>query len=492
LTAYIAVFLAAAVLYIASCAPGPLWQDSGMYQYRIWHNDIEGILGLALAHPLYLLIGIAVKYVPLGDFAYRVNLISAVAGAVAVANLFLLLRLWFGKNPPAVIAAMSFALSWTTWQSASIAEVYTLYLAIFLTELIMLFQYIKTRRISFLYLLAFFNGLAIADHNSAVIPLACYAVFWIVLLLKRQIRLSHLGVIIVLWIIGAAPYEYLIVKNIIQSGDFSAVLTSAFFGNGWQRAVLNTSISARLVKENLMFIAYNFPTPNVILFFAGLYGLKKLSPARSFRNILWAMSALFFVFAFRYTVPDRYAFFLPFYCLAAILIGVGFNLLVTSGHKTLACLVFIFALLPIPAYIFVPLAAQKMQLKLPTKREIPYRNDYTWFLQPWQTANHGPEQFAEEVFSSVPNDAVIYADGTTVYPLLYVQEIQNRHKDVRIISSHPKRQNPIVFDEKTIPQLLTQTSVYVVSPLPGYCPQFLIDGYAFKEAGILWKVVDYH
>jgi hypothetical protein len=32
-TSYIAVFLAAAVLYIATCAPGPLWQDSGMYQY---------------------------------------------------------------------------------------------------------------------------------------------------------------------------------------------------------------------------------------------------------------------------------------------------------------------------------------------------------------------------------------------------------------------------------------------------------------------------
>ncbi|MBA7477049.1 hypothetical protein ES707_12447 [subsurface metagenome] len=37
---YIVVFLAAAVLYAATCAPGPLWQDSGIYQYRIWHNDV--------------------------------------------------------------------------------------------------------------------------------------------------------------------------------------------------------------------------------------------------------------------------------------------------------------------------------------------------------------------------------------------------------------------------------------------------------------------
>jgi hypothetical protein len=95
---YFVVLLVAAVLYIATCAPGPLWQDSGMYQYRIWHNDIEGMLGLALSHPLYHIIGIGVKYIPLGEFAYRVNLISAIAAAFTIANLFLLLRLWLGKN----------------------------------------------------------------------------------------------------------------------------------------------------------------------------------------------------------------------------------------------------------------------------------------------------------------------------------------------------------------------------------------------------------
>ena len=60
-SSYIAVLIIAAVLYIATCAPGALWQDSGMYQYRIRHNDIEGNLGLALSHPLYHIIGIGVK-----------------------------------------------------------------------------------------------------------------------------------------------------------------------------------------------------------------------------------------------------------------------------------------------------------------------------------------------------------------------------------------------------------------------------------------------
>ncbi|MHC4572306.1 MAG: protein O-mannosyl-transferase family, partial [Planctomycetota bacterium] len=99
---YLAVLMGAAALYVLTCAPSVLWQDSGVYVYRIWHNDIQGDLGLALSHPLYIMVGIAVKHIPLGELAWRINLISALFGAVAIANLFLLLRLWLGKNLPAI------------------------------------------------------------------------------------------------------------------------------------------------------------------------------------------------------------------------------------------------------------------------------------------------------------------------------------------------------------------------------------------------------
>jgi hypothetical protein len=488
---YFVVLLAAAVLYIASCTPGPLWQDSGMYQYRIWHNDIEGKLGLALSHPLYHIIGIGVKYIPLGEFAYRVNLISAIAAAFTIANLFLLLRLWLGKNLPAVLAAVTLALSWTVWQFASIAEVYTLYSALLLAELIMLLQYVKTKRVGFLYLLALFNGLAIANHMWGIIPFTCYVVFVAVLLVQKQIRLRSLIVFVGLWVIGAAPYEYLIIKNIIQTGDFTGTMASALFGNSWQGAVFNISLSTKLVRDNLIFMAYNFPTPNCLFFFAGLYGLKKVSPSRGFRNIFLALLVLFFAFAFRYTVPDRYAFFMPFYCLVSVLIGVGFNLLITwPERRTLACLVFIFALLPIPTYIIAPLAAQKIQFKLPTKREIPCRNDYIWFLRPWRTGYNGPEKFANEALDVVENGAIIYADGTTAYPLLYIQEIEGKRRDVTIVSGHGSVNNLKEYNEDVIDKVLTERAVYVVSPLAGYCPQFLLERYEFEQSGVLWKVVD--
>jgi len=489
---YIAVFLAAAALYAVTCAPGAVWQDSGMYQYRIWHNDIQGNLGLALSHPLYHLIGIAVKPVPWGDFAYRVNLISAVAAAIAVANLFLLLRLWLGKTAPAMMASITFALSWTHWQFASIAEVYTLHSALFFAELILLLQYIRTKRIGFLYLLALFNGLAIANHMWAAIAFACYTAFIAMLLFKKQIQLRHIGAAAILWIIGAAPYEYLIIKNIIQTGDFTATISSALFGSAWKSSVLSTSISTGIVKENLMFIAYNFPTPNILLFFVGFYGLKKLPPNQSFKNILIALVIFFFIFAFRYPVPDRFAFFTPFYCLAAVLIGIGFELIIGLPNRRILCwIVFVLTLLPIPIYAITPLITEKYGINLGTKRQIPYRNNHTWFLQPWKSGYNGPEKFSKEALSSVEKNAIILADGTTVYPLWYIQNVKGLRPDVKVLSGHGSYKNSIpIPTENNIKQLLDERAVYVVSSVEGYCPKFLLENYNFIQTTVLFRVVE--
>src|SRR4030042_1962546 len=95
---YAGTFCSAALLYTITCAPGALWQDSGLIQYRIWHNDIEGPLGLALSHPLFYILAIGAKFLPLGECLHRINLVSAIAGAVTVANIFLLVPSWLGKN----------------------------------------------------------------------------------------------------------------------------------------------------------------------------------------------------------------------------------------------------------------------------------------------------------------------------------------------------------------------------------------------------------
>ena len=489
---YMFVFLAAAVLYIATCAPGVVWQDSGVIQYRVWHNDIQGRLGLALSHPLYYLIAIAAKHIPLGEFAYRINVLTAVISALAVANLFLLLRLWLGETFAAWLGAATLALSHTFWRHATIPETYGLVVALLLFELIVLLQYAKTSRIGYLYLLALINGLAIANHMLASLAFVCYLVLAVFLLMKKQIKARHLAIMVILWITGALPYEYLIVKNIIGSGDFWGTLASAAFGARWQGNVLNTTLTGQIIKENFMYIILNFPTPNLLLVFIGVYSLYRISPKRWFANVLVALLILYFAFAFRYTVPDRYAFFVPFYCIVSLLIGVGAYRYLSESKGAIGFLFAAFCLVPVPFYIIAPRIAEGLEIKIGAGRKIDYRDDADYFLRPWRIGDKGAERFATEALFSARPPAIIYADATTAPPLLYVQEVQKKRlgDDIKIISSIGSSENSPELNPLTIDTLLSERALYVVSPAKGYCPDFLLNRYDFEPAGILWKVVE--
>jgi len=50
--------------------------------------------------------------------------------------------------------------------------------------------------------------------------------------------------------------------------------------------------------------------------------------------------------------------------------------------------------------------------------------------------------------------------------------------------------NAPAFTENTIERLMKSSSVYVVSPVPAYCPQFLLEQYKFEQVGVIWKVVE--
>lgn len=487
---YLIVLFAAGFLYFITCAPTVLWQDSGLFIYRIWHNDIEGNLGIALSHPLYIMLGIPVKWIPVGEFAWRVNMISAIFGAVAVANLYLLLRLWLGKVWPAVIGAVSLAVSWTFWQNAVWAEAYTLYAAQLFTELLVLFQYIRTKRTGYLYWLGFLNGLSIANHLWGVFPLACYGLFLLVLIYQKQIKIKHAVLFSLLWILGCLPYLYLIVNGVIESGDFVGTMQSALFGSGWQSSVLNTSITVRLALENFMFVLLNFPTPNIILLFVGIAVLWEKTPSRGFANILFALLLMYFIFAFRYKVPDRHAFFLPFYCIAALMMGLGSDFVIQkfSGKKIIAILL-IFSFLPIGSYFITPALARNYYPSLAERRQRPYRDEYDYWLQPWKNGYRGAERFAKEALESVEQNAMIYAYTTDVHTFLYIQEVCGKYPDMKVVSNHDCSIGQKPLDEETAAKYVSQSLLYTTSGEPSYYPDFLAR-YDFVSSGLLWKVVE--
>lgn len=118
-----AVFLGTLALYLSKLPPvlAP-WRDSGEMSVA------AATLGVAhpTSYPLYVLLSRLAILVPLGNPAYRLNLLSAVAGAAACALLFAVLRPKRGSWA-ALAASLCLAFNPGFWAVSQVSEMYSLW-----------------------------------------------------------------------------------------------------------------------------------------------------------------------------------------------------------------------------------------------------------------------------------------------------------------------------------------------------------------------------
>ena len=146
------------------------------------------------------------------------------------------------------------------------------------------------------------------------------------------------------------------------------------------------------------------------------------------------------------------------------------------------------ALVPIGVYCVAPAWARAQQFSLGTRADLPYRDDYRYFLQPWKTGDRGAARFATEVLEQVEANALIYADMTTVPALLFVQQHRGLRPDVHVVSEKMASPGAPHFDAESIAHHLAARPVYVVSRAEGYCPRFVLERYRLRKRGLLWQV----
>ena len=169
----LAVFAVVFVLYASTAYPGLAPRDAG--------DMIRCARDLAVAHPpgypLYMLLGhLWLRLTPLGDAAYRLNLLSASAGALACA----LLAAWGERRGrwAGWTAGLSLAACGMMWKFSLLAEMYSLQAA-FAAGLILLSEGNKEtfdRRARVSGLVA---GLALVNHQTFLLMLAPLLLLWL-------------------------------------------------------------------------------------------------------------------------------------------------------------------------------------------------------------------------------------------------------------------------------------------------------------------------
>ena len=116
------IFAVALAVYYATLTPSLSYKSPDGNELA----TVPYILGLAHSpgYPLYTWLGKLFTFIPIGDVAHRMNLMSAVLGAAGAALLYAIVRLITGNRLASAFAALLFAFSRTFWSQCVIAEVY--------------------------------------------------------------------------------------------------------------------------------------------------------------------------------------------------------------------------------------------------------------------------------------------------------------------------------------------------------------------------------
>ena len=486
-----AVLLAGAILYVATCQRGVCWQDSGTRQYRAAAFDLRGHLGLALAHPLYIIAGWLLKFVPIGSFPARLNFFSGLGMAVACANIAAVCLLLTGRRWIAAAGAAMTALAHTSWWLATAAEVYTWSLAGFTAELWLLVALLRRPSAGKLIALALLSGLGLCVHNFALLPLPVYLTVAIVLLARRRLPAWSLAAAAGAYLLAAGLYLGLIAAEVAGGAGVGEAIGSALFGAGYQAQVLNTGLAWGAVrKANLLLMLINLLGPQ-LLFVVGAWVLRRRAGGGVAAALL-ALAAIHLLFVLRYNVPDQFTFFLPSLAMLNVLAAVGLGHLASLGRgpeRVAAAVVAVWLAAAPIAYAAAPGLAKAAGVEIGRPRELPGRDEGRYWLVPWKHNERSAETFVTDCLTgrrAVPDGAFILADPTAYYPLAAARKIDGLRPDVTLLGGHEPWPVPHPNDDlEAFFSAVGDRPLYVVSPVEGYCPRALLDHARFERAGSL-------
>lgn len=290
-------------------------------------------------YPLYTLLGFVWSRLlfPVGEWAWRVNLLSALfAGATLGVTCALVQRLARAQGIPVwastsagVGAALAFGLGPVWWGLATVAEVYSLHLLI--VTLVLLLTLIaadapRARQPRLLITLAALCGLALTHHRTAVLIFPGLALYllWTAPVLRRPGRLWLLcfGALLLPLLL----YGYIPLRAATGVRDLNGSYVATW--QGFWDHVLARRYSAFFAENALAvqhapgeWLALATSQMGWVVAALGLmgiaFGLLRPTPARAAWLLIALTLAVNLLFAFNYRVGDVEVFLLPVWlCLA--------------------------------------------------------------------------------------------------------------------------------------------------------------------------------
>ena len=341
------VGIAAFALYAYTAAPGIVTFFDDTLEFQ----TVAPTFGIAhpTGYPLYTILGgLWTRLLPIGTWAGRLNLFSALCAALtvgmlaSVASRLTTNRIGAPNGWAGLTAAVTYALGPVWWSQATIAEVYPLhgvFVAAILASVIGINQspYFE-RRMTRLMLLF---GLGLAHHRTTLLlapPVALY-LLWSVpgVWRPRRVWWRWLGALLLPLIL----YLYIPLRAAAGVRDLNGsylpgwdgfwnhVLArqyNAFFADNTLAASLTPNQWLELVRSQTGWLALGLAVLGLAWLFTLSNSAGRWRPARAWWLVLGVL-VINLIFAILYRVPDPEVFLLPAILCLAIFSGGGVGLL---------------------------------------------------------------------------------------------------------------------------------------------------------------------
>lgn len=420
LLAPLIVFGSALLVYLLTMPPGLTWANDSADGGDLIAAVVSGGVPHPSGYPTYVLLATPLARLPWHNPAWRVTLLSALAGAAAAAFVAATVQELLGRTGraalAAVVAGLALACSTLFWGQATVAEVYALHACLAAVLLWIVVRGQQSGSLRWPAAAGLIFGLALGNHLTSLwlAPLVLVSILtaqrrW------RAVAAGFGGLLAGLCVYLALPLRA-VGNPPINWGNASTWqgfwwLVSGELYRGFVLAVPLAAFPGRLAAAAGLLLQSFLPWG------AALAAVGVLSWPRAWRRVNVAMLAsagLGLVWALSYNTSDSYLSWLPAWPLAAVWLGAGFAELVEwlNGAN------------PRGRWLAVALAASLIALPL---------------LFNWQANDRSRDRSAEEFVAGVwqvvePDAVVLTAGDRATFGLWYARYGAGERPDVLPVS----------------------------------------------------------
>lgn len=401
-------------IYVATLAPTVMWYDMGEFV------TTSATLGIAhnTGYPLLILIGKTFTFLPVGDTAYRVNLMSAVFTALAIAVVFGIIHDLTDDLIASAAGALTLAFASTVWANATWATSYGLNL--FFTALVtrLMFAWWRDRQPRTLAFAALAFGLGICNHRLIVLVAPSSAL--LLVLGWRSLTPRAIGVAAVAFMVGLSVYIYLPIR-----GEMDPALSWARPANWhtyWSMFLTGQTPSGywRIEIADRIDVLWAYPSYDLTWAGLALAGVGAVVCARRHSAVAAYFAILIVLDAIvveTYSIHNVYNYLTPGYMALCVLIGVAAAWTGDVVRRAAAGRTDVRPWLQ-AATLAACLSLLPAFLVAKNYGRVDHSNDYAAL------------DFAQTTLDRLPPRAVVLTDSWAASPLWYLQFVKGQRRDV--------------------------------------------------------------